>query len=113
MRARVLAIVVGVAATALLASLSAAPRSRPRARTHTVTIEDMAFVPRTLEVAKGDTIVWTNKDLVPHTATSKSGGFDSQTLRTEASWSYTATRTGTFEYLCTFHPTMAGTVRVR
>lgn len=109
MRVSTLALVAAIAA----GTLAAAPRIRPRPRTHAVNIENMAFQPAKLEVARGDTIVWTNKDLVPHTATSKAGGFDSQTLRISESWSYTATRRGTFEYLCSFHPTMTGTVRVR
>ena len=40
---------------------------------HTVTIEGMRFQPEMLTVERGDTIVWVNKDLVPHTATSKAG----------------------------------------
>jgi plastocyanin len=39
----------------------------PEPRTHTVTIEEMRFQPERLTVARGDTIVWVNKDLVPHT----------------------------------------------
>lgn len=96
-----------------LCTVGAAAPSRHKPRTYTVRIEQMRFEPRSLAVSTGDTIVWTNKDLVPHTATSKAGGFDSQTLRISESWSYTATRRGTFEYLCSFHPTMTGTVRVR
>ena len=36
-----------------------------KAKTHTVTIEGMRFQPEVLTVARGDTIVWVNKDLVP------------------------------------------------
>ena len=34
-------------------------------KTHTVTIEGMRFQPEALTVARGDTIVWVNKDIVP------------------------------------------------
>ena len=44
---------------------------KPKPKTHTVTIEAMRFQPETLTVAAGDTIVWVNKDVVPHTATSR------------------------------------------
>ena len=37
-----------------------------------------ALPPEVLTVAPGDTIEWVNKDLVPHTATSRAGGFDSK-----------------------------------
>ena len=36
--------------------------------------------------APGDTIVWVVKDLVPHTATSKAGGFDSKDIQADKSW---------------------------
>jgi plastocyanin len=49
---------------------------QPERKTHTVTIEAMRFRPEHLTVASGDTIVWINKDLVPHTATSEPGRFD-------------------------------------
>ena len=57
---------------------SAAEQSK--AKTHTVTIEDMRFQPAVLVVAPGDTVVWINKDLVAHTATSPVGGFDSKVI---------------------------------
>jgi len=64
-------------------------------------------------VAPGDTIVWVNKDLVPHTATSKTGGFDSKGIEADESWSYTIRKTGDCAYICTFHPTMKAMLRVK
>ena len=81
-------------------------------QTHTVTIEGMRFQPERLTVARGDTIVWVNKDLVPHTATSEAGRFDSQTIPVEKSWAFTATKRGDFPYVCTFHPTMTARLTV-
>jgi plastocyanin len=80
--------------------------------THTVTIEGMRFQPDVLTVAPGDTIVWVNRDLVPHTATSKDGGFDSKEIQADGSWRYTIRTAGDFAYVCTFHPTMTATLRV-
>jgi plastocyanin len=80
---------------------------------HTVTIDGTRFSPEELTVNSGDTIVWVNKDLIPHTATSKVGGFDSQTIATGKSWKYAAKKKGNFPYICTFHPTMKGTLRVK
>ena len=54
-----------------------------------------------------------NKDLVPHTATSKAGGFDSQVIQADKSWRFTVRKKGDFAYVCTFHPTMKATLRVR
>ena len=86
---------------------------RPKPKTHTVTIERMRFVPEVLTVAAGDTIVWVNKDLVPHTATSTAGTFDSKNIQTDRSWKFTTRKTGDFAYICTFHPTMKAMLRVK
>ena len=86
---------------------------RPEPKTHTVTIEGMRFQPERLTVARGDTIVWVNKDLVPHTATSEAGRFDSQTIQTEKSWKFTAGTKGEFPYVCTFHPAMKAMLNVK
>lgn|SRR5687768_105831 len=81
-------------------------------QTHTVIIEGLRFQPERLTVARGDTIVWINKDLVPHTVTSEAGPFDSQTIAAEKSWTFTATTQGEFPYVCAFHPTMKASVNV-
>ena len=54
--------------------------ARAKPRTHTVTIDGTRFQPDTLTIARGDTVMWVNKDPFPHTATSKAGGFDSQPI---------------------------------
>ena len=82
-------------------------------RTHTVTIEGMRFQPESISVAPGDTIVWVNKDLFPHTATSEAGGFDSKEIQAEKSWRYTVQEKGDYPYVCTFHPTMKGMLSVK
>ena len=81
-------------------------------RTHTVTIEGMRFQPESITVAPGDTIVWVNKDLVPHTATSEAEGFDSKEIQAEQSWKYTIRNKGDFACVCIFHPIMKGMLRV-
>jgi plastocyanin len=83
-----------------------------KAKTHTITIEGMRFQPEVLTIALGDTIVWVNKDIVPHTATSKTGGFDSKDIQVDRSWKYTIRKNGDFAYICTFHPTMKAMLRV-
>ena len=94
------------------ASPGAAVRVAAAPKTHTVTIDALQFQPAELTVAAGDTVVWVNKDPFPHTATSKAGGFDSGEIASGDSWKYSAAKKGDFEYLCTLHPTMKGTIRV-
>ena len=108
MRAALLA----VAATVIVCVIGLTADERPKPKTHTVTMENMRFQPETLTVARGDTIVWVNKDLVPHTATSKAGGFDSDVIQAEKSWRFTVRKKGDFAYVCTFHPTMTAMLRV-
>ena len=72
----------------------------------------MRFQPEMLTVERGDTIVWVNKDMVPHTATSKAGNFDSKLIQADKSWKYTIRKKGDFAYICTFHPTMKAMLRV-
>ena len=101
------------ALSVVLGTTGAVTRHQPKSKTHTVTIEGMRFQPEVLTVAPGDTILWVNKDLVPHTATSKAGGFDSKDIQADKSWRYTIQTTGEFAYICTFHPTMKAMLRVK
>jgi plastocyanin len=108
---RAATLLVAVTLIVCAAALAAAERTQPK--THTVRMENMRFEPETLTVARGDTVVWINKDLVPHTATSKAGGFDSDIVEAEKSWSLTVRKKGAFAYICAFHPTMTATLNVR
>jgi plastocyanin len=85
----------------------------PRPATREVVIQAFAFSPATDTVQAGDTVRWSNRDVVPHTATSRTGGFDSGTLDAGQDWRYVARAPGTFAYECTLHPTMRGTLVVR
>jgi plastocyanin len=81
--------------------------------THTIVMEGVGFAPNTLTVAKGDTVVWVNKDAFPHTATAQDKSFDSKEIAAGKSWRFTAKKSGTFPYVCTLHPTMKGTLVVK
>jgi plastocyanin len=96
-------VVCTIAATSASGAL-AAPK------THTVTIEGTQFVPEKLTVRRGDRVVWINKDPFPHTATGRIRGFDSHSIAPGSSWRYVAGKPGTLPYVCTFHPTMKGTL---
>ena len=111
MIARLAPFTAAVALFVCTAGFAARGSSEPK--THTVTIEEMRFQPERLTVARGDTIVWVNKDVVPHTATSEAGRFDSQTIETAKSWKFTARTKGRFAYICSFHPTMKAMLNVK
>lgn len=82
-------------------------------KTRTVTMKGMRFEPDDLTVAVGDTIVWVNEDLVPLTATSESGGFDSKAIEAGKSWRYTVSEKGDFACVCTFHLNMKAVLHVK
>ena len=79
-----------------------------------VTIQLFQFRPRQLEVRPGTKVTWTNQDDMPHTVTStaKPKALDSEALDTDARFSYVFTELGTYDYICTIHPKMAGRVIV-
>jgi amicyanin len=103
-----------VALAVAMALVVTADRTPVRAGTsHSVDIADFAFSPQTLTVQVGDTVTWTNRDAVQHTATSTSGAFDSGLLDQNASYSLTFTQAGTYDYLCTPHPDMTARIVVQ
>ena len=94
--------------------LSACAQDAERdARTHTVAIQGFQYAPTSITVALGDTVVWQNQDIVPHTATANGRGLDTGSIGPNASRQYLANTKGTYEYDCTFHPTMKGTLVIR
>ena len=101
--------VLAVCAAVLRVDAEAAAR---KPVTHTVTIDGARFSPADLTVNAGDSIVWVNKDILAHTATTATPGFDSKVIQPGKSWRYTARRKGEFPYTCVFHP-MNAILRVR
>jgi plastocyanin len=89
----------------ILVAVGALACSKPTPHTYQVEMRGMQFSPAALHAHVGDIVVWTNKDLVPHTATA-AGSFDSGPVQPEATWSYTVTKAGELDYGCSLHPTM-------
>ena len=75
-------------------------------RTHTVEIRDMAFHPADIRARPGDTIVWTNADFLPHTATDPDSAWTSPPLAQGESWRMVVGGSGAGTYICAFHPVM-------
>jgi plastocyanin len=77
-----------------------------------VTIDNFAFAPATLTVKAGSTVTWTNKDEEPHTVAATDGSFHSPGMGTGATFSHAFPSAGKFDYVCSIHPSMHGTVVV-
>ena len=76
--------------------------------------DDMKFNPDDLTINVGDTVTWTNNDGIGHTATSTDGpaSFDSGNIAAGATWSFTFTEAGTYDYKCNYHSSMTATITV-
>ena len=96
---------LAAAAAILFGSVSA------RAEEFKVTIDNFTFTPAQLTVKVGDTVTWTNHDDIPHTVVS-AGKFRSKATDTDGSFSFTFTSTGDYQYFCSLHPHMTGTIKV-
>lgn len=75
-------------------------------------IEDVAFE-RDILVPVGSTVVWTNRDDLPHTVTAQDDSTDSGFLLLNDTYSMTFNAPGTFAYYCTVHPFMTATVTIQ
>ena len=74
--------------------------------------DDKDFSPEELTINVGDTVTWTNDDDSPHTVTADDGQFDSGNMGEGATWSYTFTEVGTYDYRCDYHSSMTATITV-
>ena len=75
------------------------------------------YDPEVIDVTLGTTIAWDNSDTTVHTVTSgdapeTDGIFDSEMMAAGDVYEFTFTETGNYNYFCTFHPWMVGTVNV-
>jgi len=80
---------------------------------NTIEIKDFMFNPQTLTVKAGEKITWINRDDEPHTVVSVGKKFaKSSALDTDQEFTITAGGPGTYEYFCSVHPKMTGTILV-
>jgi len=76
------------------------------------------YIPSSVIVAVGGTVIWFNDDTVHHTVTSgtKSDGHDnkfaSPLFMGDSTFSHTFDEEGLYDYFCLVHPWMTGTVQV-
>ena len=75
---------------------------------HVVEMREMGFQPAELDVHVGDTIVWINRDVLPHTATDAASGWSSPAVEMGGRWELVVPNADTVRYTCTFHPVMKG-----
>jgi plastocyanin len=79
-----------------------------------VTMQDIKFDPSNVTIDAGQTVTWTNDDSVGHDVTGddfKSG--DPGAMQNGDTFEHTFDTAGTFDYVCTVHPGMEGSVTVK
>lgn len=77
-----------------------------------VDISDFAFVPKVITVNVGDTVTWEHNDVAAHDVVS-TGLFKSPFFERGGNFSFKFENAGTYEYYCSIHPAMRGTVVVK
>jgi amicyanin len=77
-----------------------------------VKIDNFTFAPQELRVKAGTTVTWINADDIPHTVASSTRLFKSKVLDTEGKFSFTFTTPGSYQYFCSLHPHMTGSIVV-
>jgi plastocyanin len=100
------AIVLFVVLFASLISINA------NAQTVDVSIPGFSFDPDTVVITVGMTVQWTNNHSIAHTTTSVGGFWDSGSMPAGGTYSFDFAAPGVYDYFCSIHPSMTGTVIV-
>ena len=82
-----------------------------RAATVQIVMQNLEISPAETSAKVGDTVEWTNKDVVAHTATARNGDFDVMIPPNKMA-SFVLQKAGTVDYYCRFHPNMKATLKV-
>ena len=107
-RSAITAMILGLAVGGTLAFHVAAAQDA-----NTVIVKDFLFTPKELTVPVGTTVKWVNTDDIPHNVVDKDKSFRSKPFDTNETSSFTFAKAGTFNYFCSLHPQMVGTVIVQ
>jgi plastocyanin len=75
-----------------------------------VLIQGFAFNPESVGISPGDTVRWTNKDSATHIV--KGSTFESGSLAKGDTYEFVFTEPGIYNYICSIHPSMKGTITV-
>ncbi len=100
---------LGILGLAAIVLAAAAPQDTA------VNIDNFAFTPAEITIAPGTTVVWTNRDDIPHTVTGADVPrlFGSNPMDTGDHYTYRFDHAGRFAYFCSLHAHMTGVVVVK
>lgn len=87
--------------------------SESLSQAHVVQIRNLQFIPSELLVAPGDTVIWVNNDLIPHTVTADDRRWDSDRLNSDDQWELVVHEGMRETYFCRYHPSMTARLYIR
>jgi plastocyanin len=91
---------------------AATTEDKSPAESVTVRIDGMRFEPENLTVKPGTRVTWIQGSRMPHTITGNDSVLRSNTLYTGQQFSHTFGEAGRYDYSCSFHPSMKGSITV-
>ena len=77
-----------------------------------VVMQNIQFDPQNLTIEVGTTVTWVNEDDVLHTVKEENNLFFSEDMASGDTFEYTFNEPGTYDIVCTIHPSMTGTITV-
>jgi plastocyanin len=100
---------------AICAAAAGGQAAVSQAAGRTVTLRNIAFSPKSLTVSRGSTVTfsWQDGDTAHNVTSRGTKRFSSIASRESGSRSRRFTKAGTYRYVCTLHPGMAGRITVR
>lgn len=88
-----------------------APAQAP-AKTRKTAIKNISYLEPRIKITAGTVVEWTNTDPLPHSVTAVDKSFNSGLIQPGKSYRHTFTKPGRFDFFCTPHPFMKGTITV-
>src|SRR5262245_1363387 len=104
--------VVLVAAAVLGLAVTGASQTASQA-TKAVAIRATGFGPKSVTIATGDAVKWTNRDTKNHQVVANNGSFASSAIKPGKSYTHTFNTAGAFGYRDALHPSLTGKVVVK
>lgn len=102
---------IGILLLTLVVKNAKSDETPSRVTYHQVEISGFAFIPKQLRVNVGDTITWTNKDIVPHDIIDST---DQKTISPDLATgeAFTFVVKNSMLYECGLHPSMKGKISI-
>ncbi len=99
------------AKTNLTANSAETPSNTTGGNIIEVKMEGFAFNPDSVAISPGDTVKWINMDSARHDVSGSD--FKSNMLQKGDSYEHQFTKSGIYDYVCSVHPNMKGTIIVK